>query len=130
MRSLSGQVARSDRPARPGQQGQEGGVGRDVLDQRERGDHLGDLGQPEQALEADDLDRDLPVAQDVEDGGGVGVVAREHADLAPAGLVGARLEIGVRGEDLVGEPRELIVIGLVDCGADRAVRGPGLRLQW
>ena len=41
-----------------------------------------DLGQPEQALEADDLDRDLPVAQRVEDGGGVGVVAGEHADLA------------------------------------------------
>ena len=35
------------------------GVGGQVVQQGERGDHLGDLGQPQQPLEADDLDRDL-----------------------------------------------------------------------
>ena len=53
------EVARADRPARPGEQGEQRGVGGDVLDQGQRRDHLGDLGQPQQALEADDLDRDL-----------------------------------------------------------------------
>ena len=100
-----GEVARTDRPARAGQQREQRGVGGDVLDQGEGGDDLGDLGQPEQTLETDDLDGDLAVAQRVEDGGGVRVVAGEHADLAPARLVGARLEIGVGGEDLLGEPR-------------------------
>ena len=47
------------------------------------GDHLGDLGQPQQPVEADDLDRDLALGQRVEDVGGVRVVAGQHADLAP-----------------------------------------------
>ena len=45
--------------------------------------HLGHLGQPEQPLEADDLDRDLARGQRVEHVGRVGVVAGQHADLAP-----------------------------------------------
>ncbi len=97
------EVARTDRPARAGQQGEQRGVGRDVLDQVERRDHLRDLRQPEQALETDDLDRDLPVAQRVEDRRGVGVVAGEHADLAPAGLLGARGD-GRHGWPAPGRP--------------------------
>ncbi len=108
------EVARTDRPARPGQQGEQRGVGGDVLDQGQRGHDLGDLGQPQQALEADDLDRDLPVGERVEDRGGVGVVAGQDADLLPARLVGRGRHRGVRLDHPVGEPGELLVVGLVD----------------
>ncbi len=78
-----GQVAHPDRPPRSVEQGQHRGVVGDVLDQGQSGHHLADLGQPQQALEADDLDRHLSVGERVEDGGGVGVVAGEHPDLLP-----------------------------------------------
>ena len=61
------QVAGPDRPARAGQQGEHRGVGRDVVEQRQRRDDLGDLGQPQQARQADDLDRDAGGGEGVED---------------------------------------------------------------
>ena len=80
------QVARADRPARPVEQVEQLGVGGQVLEQREGGDDLGHLGQPEQPLQADDLDRDPARRQGVEDVGRMAVVAGEHADLAPQRL--------------------------------------------
>ena len=62
-----GQVARADRPAGPGEQREQRGVGGDVLHQLQRRYDVGDLGQPEQALETDDLDRDVAIGERVED---------------------------------------------------------------
>ena len=81
------QVARADRPARAGQQGQQRGVGGDVVEQVQGRDDLGDLGQPEQAGEADDLDRDAGAGERVEDVLGVRVVAGEDADRRPTDSV-------------------------------------------
>ncbi len=124
------EVARADRPPRPGEQRQQRGVGGDVLDQGERRDHLGDLGQPEQALEADDLDRDLAVAQRVEDRCGVRVVAGQHADLAAS--TGWSLAAARRGmclEHPVGEPGELVVVGVVHDRVHLAGLRTRLRLE-
>ena len=123
--SEQGEVARADRPARPGEQGEQRGVGGDVLDERERGDHLGHLRQPEQPLETDDLHGDLAAAQGVEDGRGVRVVAGEDADLPPRRDLHRRPGL----DHLVGQPDELVVVGLVDGGADLAGRRTRLRLQ-
>ena len=59
------------------------GVGGHVVEQAERRHDLGDLGQPQQAGQADDLDGDAGPGQGVEDVLGVGVVAGQHADLGP-----------------------------------------------
>jgi hypothetical protein len=55
------------------------------VQQVERRHDLGDLGQPQQAGEADDLDGDAGAVERVEDVRGVGVVAGEHADVGPGG---------------------------------------------
>ena len=94
------QVAAADRPPRPGEQGEQLGVGGEVVEQRERGDDLGDLREAEQALEADDLHRDLGPGERVEHLGGVGVVAGQHADLAP----GRRPHRLVGSDHLLGQP--------------------------
>ena len=78
-----GQVTRADRPARPGEQGQQLGVRGQVVEERERGEHLCDLGQTQQPSEADDLDRYAGRGQGVEDVGGVVVVPHQDADLPP-----------------------------------------------
>ena len=118
-----GEVARADRPARPGEQREQRGVGGEVVEQVERRDHLGHLGQPEQALEADDLDRDLARGQRVEDVGGVGVVAGEHADLATSA---ARPSRAWRRRHLLGQPGELVGVGLVH---DRVAPRPSPRVR-
>ena len=123
------QVAGSDGPAGAGQQRQQVGVGGHVADQREGGHDLRDLGQAQQALEPDDLHRDLVLAEAVEDGGRVPVVTRENADAAPQGL-GHRV---ARGPHLGGEPVELVVPGVVDgehhvagAGGVGGNQGPGV----
>ena len=79
-----GEVARSDRPPRSVEQVEQVGVGGQVLEQRQGGDNLRHLGQPHQALQTDDLDRDLARGQRVEDVGRVAVVAGQYADLVPS----------------------------------------------
>ena len=87
-------------------------VGRQVMQQGQGGEYLGHLRQPQQAVQADDLDRDLRRGQRVEDIGRVRVVPDEHADLAPR----RRRHRRVRVRHLGGQPRELPGIRLVDDG--------------
>ena len=122
-RPEQGQVPRADRPPRAGQQGQQLGVGGEVVDQGEGGQHLGDLREPQQPRETDDLDGHPGGGQRVEDVGRVGVVTDQDADLAPRRC----LHRDVRGRDLLGQPRELGGRGEVDDRVDRpVVVGAGL----
>ena len=94
------------------------GVGGDVLDQGQGGDHLGHLGQPEQALEADDLDRDLaPVSASNTSAAWelsrVSTPISRHEGSAIAAWAAVTC---------VGQGRELVVVGLV---ARPAVTSPG-----
>ena len=114
------EVARADRPARTGQQGEQRGVGGDVVEQVQRRHHLGDLGQPDQPGEADDLHGHVARGERVEDVGGVRVVAGEHADVGPLrpGLVD--------GLDLVGQPGQLVGLRRQDPRRDLPHTGVGL----
>ena len=117
------QVAHADGPARAAEQREQGGVGGEVLQQGQRRHHVGDLGQLQQPLEPDDLDGDVGAAQGLEDVGGVGVVAGEHGDLAPA----AHPVVG--GLDLVGQPSQLLVVGLEHLDAHLTLVGGGVGQQ-
>jgi hypothetical protein len=88
------------------------------VEQRQGGHHLGDLGQPEQPLKADDLDRDVGAGERVEHVGRVRVVAGEDPDLPPR----RPRHRPMRGEHLGGEPGQLVVVPLVH----RHPHGPGL----
>ena len=88
-------------------------------------DDLGDLGEPQQAVEADDLDRDARVGEGVEDLGGVRVVAREDPGLGP----GHAPVVRMRGAHACDQGRELVAVGLVDRGGDDAVARLGLGLE-
>ena len=82
------------------------------MHQRQRRDDLGDLRQPEQALEADDLDRHTDLGESVEHLRGVGVVTHQHADLRPRHpLVGTAAGAGLL--DRASRPGELLVRRLV-----------------
>ena len=86
--------------------------------------HLGHLGQPEQTLQADDLDRDLSSGQRVEHVGGMRVVAGQHADPRP---VAAQLLPGA--DDLLGQPGELVVVRVEHRRPHRSVAAPGRALE-
>ena len=117
------QVALPDRPARTGEQRQQLGVGGQVVQQRQRRDDLGDLGQPEQALEARrSRPGSRPPVERVEDVGGVRVVAGQHADLRHA----ARPRAWAAWTAL-GQPGQLVGIRLEDGGRDDSPgAAPGL----
>ncbi len=74
----------------PGQQRQQVGVGRDVVEQRQGGDDLGDLGQTQQTLSPTISTGISRSVEGVEDGRGVRVVAGQHPDLAPDRVAGSR----------------------------------------
>jgi len=95
------------------------------VQQRQRGDDLGDLRQAHQAGEADDLDRDLAGGEGVEHVRRVGVVAGQHADLAPQRLV----HRGVARDHPLRQPVELVGVGRVHDRADVAVGSPLLGLE-
>ena len=115
------EVARPDRPARAVEEGEQRGVRGDVVQQPQHRHDLGDLGQPQQAREADDLDRDAGAGEGVEDVGGVGVVAGQHADRRPRPVVGV-----AHG---VGQPGQLVGVPLEDAGGHLARGGAGLGLE-
>ncbi len=94
------------------------------MEQGEGRDHHRHLGQPQQPVEADDLDRDPVSGEGVEHLGRRGVVAGQYADPAPgAGLsrvLRERREAGLDGVDLAGEPGQLGGRTGVEAGAHLA----------
>ena len=123
------EVARTDGPPGTGQQREQRGVVRQVVQQGEGGDHLADLGQPEQPVEADDLDRHLGVGQRTEDAGGVLVVAHQHRDVLPRPVTPARVGALTRGTDRAGQPGQLVLVVLEGLGVQVAGRRIGRRLE-
>ena len=94
--------ASAEPPPRAGQHPHRGRAGRRVGDQPQHGHHVGDLGDREQASQADDLDRNSAGAQGIRDGCGVGVAAHQYrggrrADAVVPGLLITRVQV-------VGDP--------------------------
>ena len=112
-----GDIASTEPPSRTGQHPHRGRAGRGVGDQPQHGHHVGDLGDREQAGQADDLDRDSAGAQRIGDRCGVGVAAHQHrggrrADAVGAGLLVVRVQV-------VGDP---LAFG-AHVGKQRATHG-------
>jgi hypothetical protein len=78
-------IPRPDPPTRTGQQPQQGGVAGGIVEHLQRGEHVADLRQPEQATEPDHLDRDLARGEGGMDRREVGADPGQDRDLAGCG---------------------------------------------
>lgn len=114
------EICQADRPARPAQQRGDVGIGGDVVEHPQRRDDGCDLGQAEQAAEANDLHGDVPVAQRLEDGREQGVAPDEDRLVGPghAGRVAA--------DDRLDQPVDLVA-ERVERGGGHRTGGRGLR---
>lgn len=120
-----GEVAGADPPAGAGEEPYQGGVGARVLEDLADGDEVGDLGQVEEAGEADDLDGHVPGDEGGVDRGEVGGGAAQDGDLAGFAAGADEVGEGVREPvDLLGvggqqgDPYGAVVLG-AGCGPQR-----------
>ena len=108
----------ADRPARPGEQGEQRGVGGQVVQQGQRGHHLGHLGQPQQPL-SPTISTGMSAAVSASKTSAAWALSRvstpisRHAGSAIAACA---------ARTCVGQPGQLVGVGLVHGGAHRAVR--------
>ena len=103
------------------------GVGGEVVQQRQRGHHLGDLGQPEQPLEADDLDRDLGARSSASNTSAACALSRVSTPISRH--VGRRRRLVRADAPASGSQAELVVVRLVHRRPHRPRRGARLRLE-
>jgi hypothetical protein len=115
------QVGHPDCPAGRGEQPHQRRVVARVGEQPQRGHHLGDRGQVEQAAEADDLGRNAAGAQLGVQLPDVRVAAGQHGDVRPP----PHLAAGVGRRDPVGQPREFVRPGRELRHLDLRRRGVG-----
>ncbi|MPM49583.1 hypothetical protein SDC9_96313 [bioreactor metagenome] len=74
-------ITRPDPPSGPAQQPHHLWIGGDIIDQLQRGDHIGDLRHLQQTAQADDLDRNITAHQGFEDRSDGRVRPGQHRDL-------------------------------------------------